>query len=614
MATSAEQLKPGTLLNGRYQITRPLGRGGMGTVFLAEHLQLQSILAIKEVCSPGESEEERQATLEQYQREARFLVQLNHPNLPKVTDAFVESDRFYLVMEYIEGVTLEMRLKERGGRPLPVIQVVEWGLQIADVLSYLHNQNPPIIFRDLKPANVMVKPDNTIRLIDFGIARRFQQGAVHDTSLFGSVGYSPPEQFGRQQTDARSDIYAFGVTLHQMLTGIDPSVHPFKFVPVSNVNLSVPKLLSELIQQCVSMDPDARPADIHQVAMGLVASRELMTTLEPEVLEEQNRPAPPDAMNAPTASGRTGSGPSGTGTGPRIISAKLAEAEAERRRNGSQEMGRNGAGKVGTPVANATPPAAGVPYVGAKPSSTRNSALLVGALLLLLAASGTAYVASRSHTTVAKTPVVHAPVTPPVTPADPQTHPPVTPPDAAVGITGSDGDDSHVVINNFQVVSANLVILADKAMALQLTVKGEVTGSHTSKISLSGQFTDGNNTPIPANRGSTAFNGGGALIFPDTPIAQDVFEKQLNIPLNEFPPTALNSPVKFNVAAKIDGRLLKEADSFTIPAALFAPYTAKLSEGTALPNGATPAPTDPPKNGKNGGSLGFDSFHGSGGQ
>ena len=603
MATSAEQLKPGTLLNGRYQITRPLGRGGMGTVFLAEHLQLQSTLAIKEVRSPGESEDERQATLEQYQREARFLVQLNHPNLPKVTDAFVENDRFYLVMEYIEGVTLEQRLKERGGRPLPVVQVIEWGLQIADVLAYLHNQNPPIIFRDLKPANVMVRPDNTIRLIDFGIARRFQQGAVHDTSLFGSVGYSPPEQFGRQQTDARSDIYAFGVTLHQMLTGIDPSIHPFKFAPVAQINLSVPPLLSALIQKCLAMDPDARPADVHEVAMGLVAARELITTLEPEVLDEANRPAPVDAMSAPTASGRTASGPPGTGTGPRIISAKLAEAEAEKRRSGSLDTARNGSGKMATP--------ADVPVVQPRvpPHSSRSTIFLVG-LVLLLAVSGAAYVASRPHSHRV-VPVSHPPVRPPADPANSETHPPVTPSNTTADSGGTDSDNSHLNVTNFQVGSANLVILPDKTMALQLTVKGEVSGNHTSQISLSGQFTDGNNTPIPSNRGSSVFNGGGALIFPDTPVASDVFEKQLDIPLTEFPLTALTSPVKFHVAAKIDGHLLKEAEPFTIPATVFAPFTTKLPDGAAPPNG-TPPTNDPPKNGKDGGSLGFDGFRGNG--
>jgi serine/threonine protein kinase len=603
MATSSEQLKPGTLLNGRYQITRPLGRGGMGTVFLAEHLQLQSILAIKEVCSPGQSEEERQATLEQYQREARFLVQLNHANLPKVTDAFIENDRFYLVMEYIEGVTLEARLKERGGRPLPVIQVIEWGLQIADVLSYLHHQTPPIIFRDLKPANVMVRPDSTIRLIDFGIARRFQDGAVQDTSLFGSVGYSPPEQFGRQQTDARSDIYAFGVTLHQMLTGLDPSIQPFKFVRPSSVNPAVPDLLSTLVQQCLAMDPEARPPDVHQVAMGLVAARELLTSLEPEALDEANRPAPPDALNAPTEPGRNSSGPSGTGSGPRIISAKLAEAEAARRRSGSQEVPRNGSGRAASP-------ARPIVHSNRPQSASRTPALVVGGLLLLLAAAGTGYVVLRPHKRVDKPPVMRSPVTPPTSDPRattvPETSPPVTP--------DSSGDNSPVVVTKLRVTAADLLILADKTNILRLTVRGEITGSHSSKVVLSGQFTDANGTPLPAAHSPSLYNLNGALVLPETPLPEDNFEKHLEIPLSEFPPTALAGNLKFNVSAKMEGRLLKDAAPFPISAALFETYMTKVQGGVAPPNGTTPPNSDPPKPDKHDGSLGFDNFHGNGGQ
>lgn len=600
MATSAEQLKPGTLLNGRYQITRPLGRGGMGTVFLAEHLQLQSILAIKEVCNPGVTEEERQAALEQYQREARFLVQLNHANLPKVTDAFVENDRFYLVMEYIEGVTLEARLKERGGRPLPVIQVIEWGLQIADVLAYLHSQNPPIIFRDLKPANVMVKPDNTIRLIDFGIARRFQQGAMHDTSLFGSVGYSPPEQFGKQQTDTRSDIYAFGVTLHQMLTGVDPSVHPFKFAPVININRSVPELLSKLIQQCVEMDPEARPADVHQVAMGLVAARELRTSLEPEALEEIHAVAPVDALHAPTV-GRSPSGPSGSGSGPKIISAKLAEAE---RRRSSQEMARPGSGRVAPPSAPSAPPPSQTP-----PASNRTPALVIGALLLLLAASGTAYVILGSHR--ANTSAVSHSTAKPVIPSTdpppsiPSPTPPVTPVPA--------NDDNQVTMNSLQVVTADIVALPDKTLGIRLTVKGAVTGKHTGKITLSGQFTDANNTPLSAANAASPFSANGVLAVPETEVAGDAFETPLIVPLNLFPAQALNSTVQFHVVAKIEGRLLKEAEPFAIPSALFAAYVPKSPEGAPSTNGsANPPVNDTPRSGRSGSGLGFENIHNNG--
>ncbi len=590
MATSAEQLQPGTLLNGRYEIVRPLGRGGMGTVFLAEHLQLQTTLAIKEVCSPGQSEEERQATLEQYQREARFLVQLNHPNLPKVTDAFVENERFYLVMEYIEGVTLEARLKERGGRPMPVIQVLEWGLQITDVLGYLHTQDPPIIFRDLKPSNVMLKPDNTIRLIDFGIARRFQAGAIHDTALFGSIGYSPPEQFGRQQTEPLSDIYAFGATLHQMLTGIDPAMTPFKFVSVHAVNPAVPEILSQLIQQCLAMEPEARPADIHQVAMGLVAVRETISALEPEALEEANGELTPDALHAPTVPGSPSGSPS-VSTGPRIISAKLAEAEAHRRRSGSQEVGRNGSGKV-------TPP---LPSVMPAPRSNRVPLLIMAGVLMLIALSGAAYVVSASHRKPAQTghpapsPLPQSPVAAPVsvTPIPPPE------PDPSGGNTG--GDDNHAVINNFKIVSAELRTAPDNTIWLRIVVHGEVTGVHPDPVVLWGEFTDGPHK-LPARHNPSKYALDGNLIMPETPIhvMGGQFDEPLDIPMSEFETISLSQSVQFYCTAKQGGSVILTIGPYPVQSSVFKSYRSQ----SAPANETDTPPATQPKT--NGGSSLFD--------
>ena len=271
-----EVLEAGYLLNERYRIIRVIGKGGMGTVYQAEHIRLDTILAVKEIRAQAGSEEDELAMLEQCEQEARFLVRLNHPNLPKVTDAFTDHDRFFLVMEYIDGVTLDHKQRGAGKTGLNPAQVVEWALQIADVLAYLHSQQPPIIFRDLKPANVMVQQDGLIRLIDFGIARRFQPGASKDTSLLGSVGYSPPEQFGKHQTDHRSDIYSFGATLHHLLTGKDPSHSPFKFESVSKLNPAVPEALSVLIQRCTKLDAEDRPTNIHEVALELLAVRDSM--------------------------------------------------------------------------------------------------------------------------------------------------------------------------------------------------------------------------------------------------------------------------------------------------------------------------------------------------
>jgi serine/threonine protein kinase len=346
---ASELLQEDALLNDRYRIVRVLGRGGMGTVYLAEHTQLDTVVAVKEVSGPRNHEDEYRLALQQCQQEAKFLVRLNHPNLPRVTDAFIENDRFYLIMEYIEGVTLETRLREAGGEPLPMGEVIEWGLQIADVLAYLHSQEPPIIFRDLKPANIMVQPDGNVRLIDFGIARRFRSdpNKDKDTALLGSVGYSPPEQFGRSQTDTRSDIYAFGATLHHLMTGRDPAAEPFKFPPARSLNPALPELLSRLLDDCLAMDANLRPAGIHEVALRLLAIRDELAA-HPPMPSALTPVSPGAAANALSTAPVTQSG-----SGPRIISAKLAEAEAQRRRE-SREV-RVPSGSVGNGGARRSP-------------------------------------------------------------------------------------------------------------------------------------------------------------------------------------------------------------------------------------------------------------------
>ena len=319
-----QELQTGALLNGRYQILRLLGRGGMGTVYLAQHVRLDAQVAVKEIHGEFAADADYQAALRQCEQEAQTLVRLNHPNLPKVTDAFIENDRFYLVMEFIEGVTLEAKLIERRGLPLPVAAVIEWGLQITDVLGYLHSLDPPLIFRDLKPSNVMLRPDGRICLIDFGIARQFQPGAAKDTALLGSVGYSPPEQFGRNQTEPRSDIYALGASLHHLLTGRDPAATPFKFPPARSLNLLVPEALSKLLADCLEIDMDKRPASARDFAMRLLVIRDAMPMLSPSTAEmaalanpganaaEQPRPlSVPDTIKAPISSNPLPKLPSG---------------------------------------------------------------------------------------------------------------------------------------------------------------------------------------------------------------------------------------------------------------------------------------------------------------
>jgi len=159
---------------------------------------------------------------ESFRREAEMLAQLRHPSLPAIVDSFVEGTRHYLVMEYIPGATLSRHIEESG--PVSHEQALQWGLELAEVLSYLHAQSPPVIFRDLKPDNVLVSEGKRLKLVDFGLARHFRPGQSRDTQAAGSIGYSSPEQWeDRDQSDQRSDIYGWGAVMHFLLSGKPPS-------------------------------------------------------------------------------------------------------------------------------------------------------------------------------------------------------------------------------------------------------------------------------------------------------------------------------------------------------------------------------------------------------
>ncbi len=269
----SDRLSEGSLLGGRYEVLAAVGRGGMGTVYRALDTRIDTIVAVKELSERDATEEERAAAIQQFEREAKLLAQLRHPNLPRVTDYFVEGERCYLVMEFVTGETLEERINAANGQPQPLLQALDWGIQLADTLAYLHAQDPPIVFRDMKPANVMITTDGEVKLIDFGIARRFQSGAAKDTLLYGSPGYSPPEQYGRTQTDPRSDIYALGATLHHLVTGRDPAPAPFKFPSVRSLDKSLPAQLDALISRCLEMDIDKRIQNAAKVRDRLIAIR-----------------------------------------------------------------------------------------------------------------------------------------------------------------------------------------------------------------------------------------------------------------------------------------------------------------------------------------------------
>jgi tRNA A-37 threonylcarbamoyl transferase component Bud32 len=254
------QLEPDTQLQDRYRIVRMLGGGGMGQVYLAHDTRLaDKPCAVKELIpDPHLSAEERAQSAAQFQREAAVLAHLNHSHLPNVSDYFEENGRFYLVMDYIEGETLEARLIASPGG-LAQEDVVEWASQLCDVLGYLHSQDPPVIFRDMKPANVMITPEGQVKLIDFGVVRLFDPSKGTDTLKMGTAGYAPPEQYaGRGQTTPRSDVYALGATLYELLTGDDPTEHPFVFTPPRQLRPGVSQVLSDAVMRAVSMAPEGR--------------------------------------------------------------------------------------------------------------------------------------------------------------------------------------------------------------------------------------------------------------------------------------------------------------------------------------------------------------------
>lgn len=258
-----------TMLNRRYIVLGQAGRGGFGAVYKASDTQLGGrVVAIKEMSQSSLKPQELIEATESFNREAMLLASLKHPNLPHIYEQFTENARSYLVMDFIDGETLEAQLQKLGYAKLPVEKVLSIALQLCSVLEYLHTRQPPIIFRDLKPGNVMVTPNDHVFLIDFGIARNFKPGQEKDTTALGSYGYAPPEQYGKSQTTTRADIYSLGATLHQLLTGEDPSETPFQFTPL---RLTDPTLvgLNTLVMGLVNVDVNKRPARINIVRQEL---------------------------------------------------------------------------------------------------------------------------------------------------------------------------------------------------------------------------------------------------------------------------------------------------------------------------------------------------------
>ena len=248
-------LEIGSIIDGKYKILNKIGQGGMSVVYLAMNERANKQWAIKEVRKDGVKDYDvvRQGLI----AETDILKRLNHPHLPSIIDVIDRDDTFLIVMDYIEGKSLDYWLKKDGAQPQE--KVVEWAKQICDVLGYLHSRKPPIIYRDLKPANVMLKPDGQIMIIDFGTAREFKETSIEDTSCLGTQGYAAPEQYGGHgQTDARTDIYTLGATMYHLLTGHNPSLPPYEMYPIRRWNPALSSGLEKIVLKCTQRNPNDR--------------------------------------------------------------------------------------------------------------------------------------------------------------------------------------------------------------------------------------------------------------------------------------------------------------------------------------------------------------------
>lgn len=236
----------GSVIDGKYEILRKIGQGGMSVVYLAMDTHLNKQWAVKEIRKKGNGKDDV-VIVNSLLAEANMMKKLDHPSLPRIVDIIDNGETIFVVMDYIEGESLDKILLEYG--PQPEELVIAWAKQLCDVLSYLHSQKPPIIYRDMKPANIMLKPEGNIKIIDFGIAREYKEQSLADTTVLGTKGYAPPEQYSGQ-TDARSDIFALGMTMHHLLTGIDPRGGE-KYVPVLMWNPELSEGIEIIIDKCV---------------------------------------------------------------------------------------------------------------------------------------------------------------------------------------------------------------------------------------------------------------------------------------------------------------------------------------------------------------------------
>jgi serine/threonine protein kinase len=348
-------IAPGTIVGGRYRVVRALGGGGMKLVYLAEDLRLAGrSCALAEMVDSITSPELQQQAVAAFQREADMLAQLANEHIPRIFDRFSEANRHYLVMEYIDGQTLEDELRSNGGK-LPPARVIEIARQILTTLEYLHNLDPPVIYRDLKPSNMMVTRDGMAKLIDFGIARHF--APLSNATMIGTQGYAPPEQY-RGRVETRSDLYALGATMHHALSGRDPAAEPpFSFPPLRKLCPDLDSSLAALVDQALAYDVVNRTRDATEFKRRLseIASGEVQPPASTTANNRTGaRPQLPLPLGKSAESADKGEGSAQADS--------LAQAGRPSTAASSAARGSSSQGRPATP-AQATPQGASAPTV-----------------------------------------------------------------------------------------------------------------------------------------------------------------------------------------------------------------------------------------------------------
>ncbi|GAC1356403.1 MAG: protein kinase [Herpetosiphon sp.] len=325
-----DQLTPGTVVIGtkaQYEVSATIGRGGMGVVYKARRRSDGGAVALKEMRPasnvPSESPDENRRLFAQ---EAELLLRLAHQNIVGAYEVFDWDGRPYVAMELVTGETLEKKLREANS-PAFEKDALVWGAQMARVLDYLHTQQPPIIYRDLKPANVMLAPNGVIKFIDFGVARIFKDRKAKDTVAIGTYGYAPPEQYGKGQTDARSDIYTLGATLYHLLTNLGPiPLHTPEPGSIRKFNPSVQASTEQVIIKAMQQNRDLRWRSAGEMAQALEACMQQPAnaiSVPPDATQRTAAPmVPPRAQRAAQAVQTTrtpnaqGNGAAPRGTAP----------------------------------------------------------------------------------------------------------------------------------------------------------------------------------------------------------------------------------------------------------------------------------------------------------